>query len=417
MPSLLPANPPQYPYQIALETARELLYGLLPPQPRVVRLPLLQAHGQVLAQDIHARVDHPSLADSALDGIACQVADTVLASPEHPVRLQLVGEVQAGDVWPHHLQAGQAVRIYTGAPVPAGADGIARVEVLQFGQHSDGEWVDVLQAASAKDIRPQGQDFKNGDLGLAQGQYLHAAQLAFAASLGHSQLRCYRPKVAVVCTGNELYSPDQALPAGGVYDSNRYGLYGSLQAWGCEVLMVPIVRDSVDELEQALLALPEVDLIVSSGGVSMGRYDIVRSWLETRGHIAFWKVNMRPGSPVLAGIWQGIPVLGLPGNPVSALVVLEVVLKPVLARWFNSPYFLPQYRWATSRCAFKALPQKTAFWRVHLQEDASGCWLDTFGNQSSGVLRSLAQVNALICVEADTPVAIGDRVKVWMLPH
>ncbi|EYB67802.1 MoeA-like protein [Deinococcus phoenicis] len=387
---------------VSVQEARDMLAALLP-DPGTGTVPLAQARGRTLAADLAARVSHPSATESALDGIAAQEADTLTATAAAPVRLRVVGESRAGVPFTGQVGPGECVRIYTGAPLPTGADAICPVEQLT----EDGPGAVLLaRPASPADVRQEGGDFRAGEVVLRAGQPLTPPRVALAAALGHAEVPVRRRlRVALLSTGDEVIEPGRPLLPGQVYDSNRYGLHAMLEDCGCEVLSLGHAPDSPEALQDALAGAGGADVLLTSGGVSMGKYDFMRDLLLERGRVAFWKVRMRPGGPALLGGWNGLPVFGLPGNPVSSLVVFHVIVRPAL---MGQPVQTLRLRAATP---FRGLPDKTAFWRGLLRDGE----VHDYGKQGSGVLRSLSDANALVVVPEGGAVQAGEDVDVLLL--
>ncbi len=392
---------PDFPMFVSVEGARALFAALLPPRPSE-QVPLTDAYGRTLAADLPALVSHPTDDDSALDGIACREADTLGASPEQPVRLRLVGEARAGAPYGGAVGPGQAARIYTGAPVPAGADAICPVEQLR----EDAEGVLLLRPAFPGDVRRAGQDFRAGEVVLRAGQMLTPARVALAAALGYAQVPVHKAlRVALLSTGDELTPPGEPLPRGHVYNANVYGLIGALREAGHEPLDLGQVPDRPEALTDALRQAGGADLLLTSGGVSMGNYDFVRDLLMERGTVAYWKVRMRPGGPAICGTWDGLPLFGLPGNPVSALLVFELIVKPALSGQ------APRTVRLRAGSAFSAPPDKTVFARGVVR----GGEVMAYPKQNSGVLRSLSESGALVVVPEGERVEVGDEVEALLL--
>ncbi|GAA5513996.1 molybdopterin molybdenumtransferase [Deinococcus carri] len=395
-------NRPDFPMHVSVEQAREMLAALLP-APGTEIVPLGQARGRTLAADLAARVSHPSATESALDGIAARAADTLTAAAAAPVRLRVVGESRAGVPFGGTVGPGECVRIYTGAPLPRGADAICPVEQLS----EDGpDHVLLARPASPGDVRHEGGDFRSGEVVLRAGQPFTPPRVALAAALGHAEVPVRgRLRVALLSTGDEVVEPGLPLRPGQVYDSNRFGLQAMLEECGCEVLALGHAPDSPEALTGAIAAAGGADVLLTSGGVSMGKYDFMRDLLLERGKVAFWKVRMRPGGPALLGGWNGLPVFGLPGNPVSSLVVFQVIVRPALT---GQPVQTLRLRAATP---FRGLPDKMAFWRGILREGQ----VHDYGKQGSGVLRSLSEANALVVVPEGGAVRAGEDVDVVLL--
>ena len=372
---------------------------------------LEMALGRTLAEDLESSVDHPSLDNSALDGYACRAADTVKATPDTPVALRVVGDIPAGSVFSGEVGLGEAVGIYTGAPVPQGADAIVGVEHTKV----VGEQVQLHRPASGGDIRPKAQDLRRGDVYLYKGQRLTEAAVGIAAAMGYAEVPVVkRPRIGILATGDELAEPGEPFREGQVYNSNAYALAALVSSAGGEAVRLPNVKDDLELLEASLAGL-QLDLLLTSGGVSMGRYDFVRDLLFEKGTVYFWKVAMKPGGPVLFGRYGELPLLGLPGNPVSSLVVFKLLGQAFLAAALGStePFPYERRRPAYAAAPFKGAGFKETFTRVTLSNDADGRTVATStGNQSSGVLRSLLLADALAVIPPHTSVGVGEKLEV-----
>ncbi len=386
---------------------------------RAVRLPaetisLEDAYGRVLAEDLISLVDHPSLDNSALDGYACREEDTLAASEDNPVILELIGDIPAGTTFSGILQPGQAVSIYTGAPIPKGADAVIGIEHTQ----RDGDKVQFLQPASTGAVRPKAQDLRQGEVVLQAGTRLTAAEVGLAASMGHAEVSVVRrPRVGLLVTGDEVIAPGQPLKPGQLYDANRYTLTGLLHDAGAEVVVLEHVNDDLEALKTRLEHL-SLDFILTSGGVSMGKYDFVRDLLFHHGEVYFWKIAMRPGGPALFGSYQGVPLFGLPGNPVSCMVVFELIVKPWLlcALGTNERGLLEQRLPAVAATPFIGAGFKVAFRRAHIREEQTDTgWrrvAASTGPQASNILTSMLAADGLVIVPPHQDIAVGDDVEV-----
>ncbi|MBB5361873.1 gephyrin-like molybdotransferase Glp [Deinococcus humi] len=393
---------PTFPMHVSVAEARDMLAALLP-RLETETVPVNRALGRTLAADLEALVSHPSATESALDGIAAREADTLGASPGTPVRLKLVGESRAGVPFGGQVSAGECVRIYTGAPLPAGVDAICPVEELE---DNGPEHVLLRRPAFPGDVRPEGGDFRASEVIMRAGLRLSAPRVALAAALGHAEVPVRRKlRVALLSTGDEVIEPGAVLQPGQVYDSNRAGLSAMLRESGCEVSELGHAPDSPASLQAAIAGAGGADVLLTSGGVSMGKYDFMRDLLIERGRVAFWKVRMRPGGPAILGGWNGLPVFGLPGNPVSSLVVFHVVVRPALT---GQPVQSLKLRAATP---FRGLKDKTAFWRGVIRDGE----VHDYGQQGSGILRSLSDADALVIVPEGGAVETGDTVDVVLL--
>jgi molybdopterin molybdotransferase len=376
------------------------------------------AHGRVLAADIVARADLPGSADSALDGIACRVADTLEATAAAPVALRLVGDAAAGGPFGGRVGPNEAVHVHTGALMPDGADGVVPVERLTVVD----DVVHVQRPASPRDVRRRGEALRAGAVVLAAGRRLDASALALAHAAGAARVVVAgAPRVVVLTTGDELRSVETvSLRPDERFDSNGPGLAALLREANATVVRVERVRDD-REITRARLdaAVADADLVVTSGGVSMGMHDHVRALLQTEGDVVFWRVAMKPGGPMLFGRWRGTPLLGLPGNPVSSFVTFHVLARPALQALEGDRAPAPlEASWpARAGTALRGTKGKVHFARVHLERDETGWRAVAYGDQGSGVLASAAAADALAVVPADVDLAAGDPVDVlpWRL--
>ena len=360
-------------------------------------VPLAEAWRRVLAEDLASLADRPSADDSALDGFACRASETAAATPSSPVRLRLVGTSHAGKPFDGVVDPGQAARIATGAAVPVGTDAVVGVE--DAGEE-DG-WVVVRAPAQREAVRRRARDLATGHAYLRAGRRLDAANLGLAAAMGHGAVRvARRPKVALLVTGDELIAPGAGpLRPGEVYDANGASMAALVAAAGAELAGIKRVGDEPDELEAVIATCGEADLIVTSGGVSKGERDAVRDLLHDRGELVFWRVMMRPGGPTMFGSLGGIPLLGMPGNPVSSIVTFLLFVRAYLDTAMGRSGPLPYYDRlrATARSVFSA-GAKEFLHRAHLRFEAQGPVVEAFEDQSSAVLRAMTAAGALVVV-------------------
>ncbi len=391
---------------ITVEEALKEVQNRARPIAETERVPLTRALGRVLAEDLAALCDHPDVDNTAGDGYAVRAEDTRDASPEHPARLRRIGESPAGRPFPGRVGPGEAVAIYTGAPLPEGADAVIAVEDTR----EEEGWVYVLKPASAKDIRPKGDDFKKGEVLLKKGDLLTPGRIGLAAAMGHAELPVVRrPRVGILSTGDEVIEPGEPLPEGGVYNSNSYAVGALVEEAGGEPVYLGRVDDTLEALKKKLAAAGKLDLVLTSGGVSMGEYDLVRKLLEEEGEIFFWKIKQRPGGPPIFARLGETLVFGLPGNPVSAMVVFFLYGRPMLFKMLgrtDAPYRRIK---VTTADFFKGAGEKVAFRRAVLDYDPeAGFIARSVGNQSSGVIRSMAFGNALVIVPAGRHLEAGE---------
>lgn len=398
---------------LTVEEALELVLAEAKGELGVEELPLREALGRVLAEDLPSLVDHPDQDDTAIDGYACRQADTLGASPETPVRLRVVGESPAGRPFSGEVGPGEAVAVFTGAPIPRGADAVIRVEDTR----REGEEVLLFAPASPKDIRPKGDDLRRGEVYLRRGDLLTPGRLGLAAAMGHPRVRVFRrPRVGILTTGDEVVEPGEPLPYGGVYNSNAYSLLGLVWEAGGEPVLLGKVADEPQEVLARLEGAGRLDLLLTSGGVSMGEYDVVRKVLEERGEVLFWKVKQQPGGPLLLARIANLPVLGLPGNPVSSMVTFFLYGRPFLFRLLRRTE--PPYRPLRARALtpFRGAVGKKVFRRGVLSFEGE-LVVRTTGNQSSGVLRSMAVGNALVVLPPGQDVREGEEVEAIPLTY
>ncbi len=402
-----------YPSQIPVAEAIRLLQS----QAKLLgaeTLPLLECYGYTLAQDLVALVNHPSATNSAMDGYACRLKDTLTATEQTPLKLELIGDIPAGQVFTKTLHKNQAVGIYTGAPMPKGADAVVPVEVTTL---QDNEVI-LSRPADPANVRPEGQDFQKGQICLKQGLTLNAASIGLAAAMGHEKLSVRRkPKVGILATGDEVIEPGQPLAQGHVYNSNTFSICGLLRAAGATPIILNHVQDDKKALIKALESVGELDLLLTSGGVSMGKYDFVRDLLFEDGEVYFWKVAMKPAGPVLFGKWNTLPVLGLPGNPVSSMLAFLLLAKAFIQASIGSTETLPYYsrRKAVAATELKGAGFKEHFSRVKLESQHNHWLASSTGNQSSGVLTSMLLADALAIIPPDTHYQPGDILEVITL--
>jgi molybdopterin molybdotransferase len=402
-----------YPTQISVAEAIRLLQECAP-KLESERLPLLESYGRILAEDVEALVDHPSLDNSAMDGYACRLEDTLSANEKNPVKLEVVADIPAGSVFEGEVGTGQSVSIYTGAPMPKGTNAVVPVEKTRLEQNI----VVVSSPADPTNVRPRGQDFKKGEVHLKRGLKLSAASVGLAASMGRAALNVVkRPRVGILATGDEVIEPGQTLRDGQVFNSNTYSIAGLARAAGAEPIILPNVHDDKSVLANALANVGQLDLMLTTGGVSMGRYDFVRDLLFEEGEVHFWKVAMRPAGPVLFGTWQNMPILGLPGNPVSCMIAFLILAKAFLQAGTGEITSLPYHQraGAIADSDLKGAGFKENFARVKLSYAHDGLHATTTGNQSSGVLTSMRFADALAIVPPNVNYKKGERLEVIRL--
>ncbi|QLC74473.1 molybdopterin molybdotransferase MoeA [Pseudomonas sp. LPB0260] len=369
------------------------------PITEVERVALAEADGRVLAAPLIAGLDLPPWANSAMDGYALRLADW------NGEPLPVSQRIQAGNA-PGPLQPGSCARIFTGAPLPAGADTVEMQENVEV--EGDGRVRFREPLRLAQNVRPQGQETRVGDHVLPAGTRLGPIELGLAASLGVAELEVRRrPRVAVVSTGDELVEPGLPLGPGQIYNSNRRLLIAWLQRLGCAVVDGGILADDLQQTRDALAALSAVDLILSTGGVSVGEADFLGVALREEGELTLWKLAIKPGKPLTFGRFRGAPVLGLPGNPASTLVTFGLLARPYLLRRLGVRRVEP-LGFAMPAGFTWSKPGKR---REYLRARLEGGRVVPYPNQSSGVLRSAAWAEGIAEVLEGTTLAEGDSLR------
>jgi molybdopterin molybdotransferase len=362
---------------------------------------LAQAHGRVLAEDIIARVTKPPEDVSAMDGYAARAADAARA----PVRLRLVGTSQAGKAYAGTLGAGETVRILTGAPMPAGADCV----IIQEDVDRDGDVVTAREAGRpGRHVRRAGLDFSAGDAGVRAGTVLGPRAIALTAAMNVPWVRVQRrPRVAILSTGDEIVMPGDPVGAHQIISSNALALAAQVTEAGGEPIGLGIARDTPESLLEAMAEARGADLVVLTGGASVGDHDLVRPVLTKAGlSLDFWRIAMRPGKPFLFGAYQGVPLLGLPGNPVSSLVCGLLFVRPAVHALLGLPAVLETPRPGVLGCDLKANDERQEYLRAMLEERADGSVLITpFDRQDSSMLGTLAEAGALAVRPPRAPAA------------
>ena len=362
------------------------------------RLPLAQIQGRVLANDLLSTLDLPPWPNSAMDGYALRVADW---SSEPLVVSQKIFAGQAPDA----LQPGTCARIFTGAPVPAGADCVEMQENAEV--QADGRVCFTQALSPGQNIRPQGQETTVGELILSAGTVLGPIELGLAASLGCAELEVIRRvRVAVLSTGDELIEPGQALGPGQIYNSNRVLLCSWLQRLGCEVVDAGILPDDLDTTRARLGELKNVDLILSTGGVSVGEADFLGIALREQGELSLWKLAIKPGKPLTFGHFRGVPVIGLPGNPASTLVTFALLARPYLLRRQGVQQVEPLKIQVPAGFDWPVAGNRREYLRGRVENGRA----IIYKNQSSGVLRSAAWADGLVEVLEGRTLVTGDAV-------
>jgi molybdopterin molybdotransferase len=403
------------------EALHQILKSLKPIE--MERTTLNECLGRVLAEDIIASTDIPPFPSSSMDGFAVQAADVQGATDEAPVRLNVVGEIVAGARDLVSLGSGQAVRIMTGAPLGPGADAVVPIEHTtkpgpMAGVELPGQ-IDVVRGVNEGDYtRRAGQDVPAGSKVFAPGHQIRPQDVGMLAALGVAEPLVYRkPRVAILSIGDELLDASQALERGKIRDANSRALVATCHAAGADPLHLGIAPDDPQKLANCLddAVAHEAHLILTSGGLSMGAYDFVRSVVEKHGHLDFWRARMRPGKPVAYGVYRNVPIMALPGNPVSALVTFEVFVRPALGRLGGQE--------TVQRMRVRAWLEedvesdgRESYLRARIRWREGRFEASLTGSQDSGILMSLVEAQALIVIPAGIMhMTAGEEVEAWLL--
>ena len=396
--------------------------------------PILDCLGQVLAEDISSSIDVPPLDNAAMDGYAVQSRDTRNASRESPRFLSVIGMVAAGSISEREVEPGTAIRIMTGAPIPKGADSVVRFEDTDelwrrgssISQQLPTEIGILCEAEAGLNIRRAGEDITRGSIVLSKGVVIRPSEVGVLASLGHSKVMVIRrPVVAILATGDELVALNQPLPLGKIYNSNTYSVAALVLRYGGIPKILGIALDSEDSLVAGLRQGLDADMLITTGGVSAGDYDVVKDILAKEGEITFWTVRMKPGKPLAfgtirggskAGIVRNIPHLGLPGNPVSSMVTFELFVRPAILKMMGKKNLAKPTIEAVLEDSVVNSDGRRILARAVVKERDGRYFARLTGPQGSGILTSMSLANGLVIIPEDKArVEAGDVVQVMML--
>jgi molybdopterin molybdotransferase len=400
---------------ISVEEALERILREISPLD-VTQVPLPQSLGLVLAQDIVPQEDMPPFANSAMDGFALLSRDSRPRDGQPP-RLRVTGGVAAGYVADHAVEEGTAMRIMTGAPVPPGADTVIQVELTRSAG-PDSEWVEILETVEpGNNIRPAGEDMRREQTILLRGSEVGPWEIGVLATLGWAMVPVVRrPHVAIVSTGDEVVDVSEPLQPGKIRNSNGYLLEAAIRRTGAEPHRLGIALDTVESLREKFSQAMQYDLIITSGGVSVGDFDLVKNIMVEQGAINFWRINMRPGKPVAFGHIGRVPLLGLPGNPVSAAVTFELFARPVIRKMLGHTRLLRPQIDVVVEDGVSDRAMRRHYVRAQVQWRDGRFVARTTGNQGSHIMTSLLNANALVIVpEGGVEVHPGDTAKAVML--
>lgn len=376
---------------------------------------LTSSLGRVLAEDIHAGSDIPAFDNSAMDGYALRSHDSSGACKDKPITLEVIEDLRAGYISHSKVKKGQAVRIMTGAPMPEGSDSVVMVEETKRHKNS----VEIFrEIRKLENVRKAGEDIKQGELVLHRGTLLKSAHIGILAALGMPKVNvARRARIAILATGDEVVDVDEKLEPGKLRSSNTYTLYSQALNCGAIPKNLGIAKDKPHELEKKIRQGLDCDLILTSGGVSVGDYDLVKFILAKMGtNIKFWQVAMRPGKPLVFGSIKGIPIFGLPGNPVSSMVSFEVFVRPLLLKMSGQATDERKDLDAVLEEDIKKKRGLRYFLRARTRWEDGIYLTTTTGPQGSAILKSMAQANSLIILpEEEEFIEKGTRVTVRFL--
>lgn len=400
---------------ISVEEALERILGEIHPLP-VTHVTLAEALGLVLAEDVVAHEAMPPFANSAMDGFALRSQDSQPRDGQPP-RLRVTGGVAAGYVADHAVEEGTAMRIMTGAPVPPGADAVIQIELTNY-DGPESTWVEVLEVvAPGNNVRPAGEDMSSGQTILRQGCEIGPWEIGILATLGRATVPVTRqPQVAILGTGDEVIEIDQPLKPGKIRNSNSYLLEAAVQRAGARPVRLGVARDTIESLREKFSQAHGSDLIITSGGVSVGDFDLVKNIMAEQGEINFWRINMRPGKPVAFGHIGSTPLLGLPGNPVSAAVTFELFGRPVLRKMLGHTRLLRPQIEVVVEDGVSDKAMRRHYVRAHVELRDGRFIARTTGNQGSNIMTSLVNANALVIVpEGGVEIKAGETARALML--
>jgi len=379
------------------------------------RIHILEALGRVLAQDVAAKRDVPAADNSAMDGYCCRHEDIAGAGSSNPARLKVIGDSPAGRPFAGTVGPGEAVRIMTGGIVPAGVDTVVMVENTQ----KEGDHILCLKdPGKGAHIRLRGEDVRTGEAVLSAGEMIRPPEVGMLATLGHAYVYVYqRPVVAVLSTGDELVDLDEPFSEGKVVCSNTYSLAAQVMDCGAIALSLGIATDDESDQRARISEGLRADVILTSGGVSVGKYDLVKDTFSQLGmRVKFWKVAMKPGKPLVFGTIGAKPVFGLPGNPTSAMISFEQFVRPALLKMMGHTNLYRPLVEASLAQDVDIVSNRPHLVRCKLFERDGVMMAVTTGNQSSGALRSMVLADGLMILPPqDRPFAAGERVRVQLL--
>ncbi len=390
--------------------------------------PILDSLGQVLAEDIYADINVPQHDNSAMDGYALRAEDSHGASMKQPKLLRVIETVPAGHIARYKVEPGTAIRIMTGAPIPRGADCVVRFEDTdEMCRRQPSVEIGITrEAAMGSNLRHAGEDIVRGSKALTQGMLIRPSEVGVLASMGIGKVRVIRqPRVAILSTGDEINDINEPLSLGKIYNSNTYSLAALIKSYGAIPVVLGVAKDNEDSVLAKIRQGLDADLLLTSGGINTGDYDLVKNFLATQGEISFCSVRMKPGKPLAFGMIEGInkagkrravPHFGLPGNPVSCMVTCELFVRPAILKMMGSKdLFKPAIEAIMQNSKIDSCGTRT-FARAVVSKRDGRYYAQVTDHQKSGMLISMSLANGLVIIPEDKDgVRPGDKVQVMML--
>lgn len=400
---------------ISVEEARRIILENIRPLKETEAKEMCSCLGRVLAFDLMAKENIPPFSNSAMDGFAARAKDLAGASRENPKTLEVIESLAAGYTARRSVGSMRAIRIMTGAPLPKGADSVVMVEDTKNKE----EFVIIFkEVEKGENVRYAGEDVKKGEIVIKNGTVLKSGHIGLLASLGAGKIKVFRqPRVAILATGDELVEIGQRLSPGKIRNSNAYSLYGQALKMAALPILLGIARDNKKDLEQKIRKGLSADMLLVSGGVSVGDYDFVKDVLKDLGtQMKFWRVAMKPGKPLAFGMMNGVPVFGLPGNPVSSMISFEQFVRPALLKMSGAREISRFYLPAIAKEDFEKKKGLRYFLRVILENKDGQLYASLTGPQGSGILKSMALANGIMELPEDMEVLRkGEKAKVTYL--
>lgn len=400
---------------IPVREAQEKILATFEPLP-AEKVGILDALGRVLAEDVYARRNIPPCNNSAMDGYAVRYEDTKGASRGNPVVLEVIEEVPAGVIPRRKIQPGQAVCVMTGAPIPEGANAVVRVEDTR---REGGKILVFTEVKPGTDVRYAGEDVREGELVLPRGTFIRPPEVGMLAALGRAFVKVNQiPTVAILATGDEVMDIDEGEIPGKIISSNTYSTMAQVKECGAIPVNLGIAKDNREDLVKKLQAGLRADMIITSGGVSVGEYDLVKDVIEEMGTVHFWQIAMRPGKPLAFGRIFETPVFGLPGNPVSSMVAFEQFVRPSILKMMGLKKIFRTVVHALSTENIQKKKGFTYFLRGVVEKKGEQLYVTTTGAQGSGILKSMVKANGLIVLPEDRAhVYKGEEVAVQLFDN